>query len=147
MTRVPMGSPSTLPLQHGIGIGPLLAADPGEVRRADVQPVHRRRDDRREIRLQTREQLDAFALDSHRKRGARRPRRARSRTRSCRVEIDAAGRQRGLHDVDEGIRYDATLEGIGAVKLLKEGGAITAANASQICDGVGGGAGRQRARR
>ena len=39
---------------------------------------------------------------------------------------------------DEGIRYDATLEGIAAVKPLKEGGRITAANASQICDGASG---------
>ena len=41
-----------------------------------------------------------------------------------------------IHDRDEGIRYDATLESIGSVKLLKEGGVITAANASQICDGA-----------
>jgi acetyl-CoA C-acetyltransferase len=40
-----------------------------------------------------------------------------------------------VHDIDEGIRFDATLEGIGAVKLLKEGGVISAASASQICDG------------
>ena len=42
------------------------------------------------------------------------------------------------HDRDEGIRYDATLEGIGAVKLIREGGKISAANASQICDGASG---------
>jgi acetyl-CoA C-acetyltransferase len=41
-----------------------------------------------------------------------------------------------LHRTDEGIRFDATLEGIAGVKLLQEGGAITAANASQICDGA-----------
>jgi acetyl-CoA C-acetyltransferase len=43
-----------------------------------------------------------------------------------------------LHRVDEGIRFDASLEGIGSVKLLREGGVITAANASQICDGASG---------
>ena len=42
------------------------------------------------------------------------------------------------HVRDEGIRFDATLEAIGSVKLLKEGGVITAANASQICDGASG---------
>ena len=42
------------------------------------------------------------------------------------------------HRTDEGIRYDATLEGIASVKLLKEGGRISAANASQICDGASG---------
>ena len=40
--------------------------------------------------------------------------------------------------MDEGIRPDATLEGISSVKLLQEGGALTAASASQICDGASG---------
>ena len=39
-------------------------------------------------------------------------------------------------DKDEGIRYDATRETVGAVKTLRENGRITAANASQICDGA-----------
>jgi acetyl-CoA C-acetyltransferase len=43
-----------------------------------------------------------------------------------------------MHVRDEGIRYDATLESIGAVKPLQDGGKITAANASQICDGASG---------
>jgi acetyl-CoA C-acetyltransferase len=37
---------------------------------------------------------------------------------------------------DEGIRFDVTLEGIESVKLLAEGGAVTAATSSQICDGA-----------
>ena len=51
------------------------------------------------------------------------------------LPIDEAG---SLHKTDEGIRYDATLEAISAVKLLREGGKISAANASQICDGASG---------
>jgi acetyl-CoA C-acetyltransferase len=43
-----------------------------------------------------------------------------------------------MHVADEGIRMDATLEGIAGVKLLREGGYITAASASQICDGASG---------
>jgi len=43
-----------------------------------------------------------------------------------------------MHVADEGIRMDATLEGIRGVKLLREGGRITAASASQICDGASG---------
>ncbi len=43
-----------------------------------------------------------------------------------------------MHVADEGIRADATLEGIAGVKLLREGGRITAASASQICDGASG---------
>jgi acetyl-CoA C-acetyltransferase len=42
------------------------------------------------------------------------------------------------HDSDEGIRYDVSIEGIRGVKLLREGGAITAATSSQICDGASG---------
>lgn len=39
------------------------------------------------------------------------------------------------HTIDEGIRFDATLESIAGVKLLQEGGSLTAASSSQICDG------------
>jgi acetyl-CoA C-acetyltransferase len=39
-----------------------------------------------------------------------------------------------IHDIDEGIRFDASLERIQGVKLLQEGGIITAATSSQICD-------------
>jgi len=43
-----------------------------------------------------------------------------------------------MHVADEGIRTDATIEGIRGVKPLREGGRITAASASQICDGASG---------
>ena len=43
-----------------------------------------------------------------------------------------------MHTVDEGIRMDVTKAGIQGVKLLQEGGIVTAANASQICDGASG---------
>ncbi len=43
-----------------------------------------------------------------------------------------------MHTKDEGIRYEATFESIQGVKLLQEGGVISAANASQICDGATG---------
>jgi len=43
-----------------------------------------------------------------------------------------------LHTVDEGIRFDVNLEGIAGVKLIADGGRVTAATASQICDGASG---------
>ena len=43
-----------------------------------------------------------------------------------------------LHSLDEGIRGDVTLEGIKGVKLIQEGGRLTAATSSQICDGAAG---------
>jgi acetyl-CoA C-acetyltransferase len=80
------------------------------------------------------DQLDRFALASHEK--------AKAATEAgafeneiLALEIETPeGRQ--LHRADEGIRLDATLDGIASVKLLQEGGSITAANASQICDGA-----------
>lgn len=80
-----------------------------------------------------RDDLDQFALESHKK--------AIAATESgafgneiVAIEIETPeGKQ--LHLIDEGIRFDATNESISAVKLLQEGGSITAANASQICDG------------
>lgn len=49
------------------------------------------------------------------------------------VSIDVEG---APHIRDEGIRFDATLEAISAVSPLEPGGIITAANASQVCDGA-----------
>ena len=40
--------------------------------------------------------------------------------------------------MDEGIRFEASLEAMKAVKLLAEGGSLTAASSSQICDGASG---------
>ncbi len=42
------------------------------------------------------------------------------------------------HMVDEGIRFEATLEATRSVKLLAENGRLTAATSSQICDGASG---------
>jgi acetyl-CoA C-acetyltransferase len=81
-----------------------------------------------------RARLDAYALESHR--------RAKAATQAgafdaeiVPVEVTLPDGSTEIHRIDEGIRFDATLEGIGAVKLLKEDGVISAASASQICDG------------
>lgn len=79
-----------------------------------------------------RDQLDAFALESHRRAAAA------TQTGAFRDEIVPLAIDGGLQETDEGIRADASLEGIGSVKLLQEGGVISAANASQICDGAAG---------
>ncbi|HST35116.1 MAG TPA: acetyl-CoA C-acetyltransferase [Allosphingosinicella sp.] len=78
--------------------------------------------------------LDEYALRSHQ--------RSKAATEAgafndeiVAVEVALPDGSTEIHKVDEGIRFDATLEGIGAVKLLKEDGAISAASASQICDG------------
>jgi acetyl-CoA C-acetyltransferase len=78
----------------------------------------------------SRAMLDDYALRSHQRA------RAAIEAGAFKAEIVPVTLDDGaVHEVDEGIRFDATLEGIGAVKLLKEDGVISAASASQICDG------------
>lgn len=81
-----------------------------------------------------RDTLDAFALESHR-RGAAATMAGVFAREIVPLEIETADGTVS-HAKDEGIRYDASPETIGSVKLLREGGCITAANASQICDGA-----------
>ncbi|MCK9544927.1 MAG: acetyl-CoA C-acetyltransferase [Novosphingobium sp.] len=83
----------------------------------------------------SREMLDQFGLDSHLK--------AQAATKSgafdqeiVPVEIVTAEGNKEMHVVDEGIRWDASMEGMEKVKLLLEGGVITAATSSQITDGA-----------
>jgi acetyl-CoA C-acetyltransferase len=54
------------------------------------------------------------------------------------IEVVGPDGRRESHTTDEGIRFDVTLEGVKGVRLIKEGGRITAATASQICDGASG---------
>src|SRR5258707_11121573 len=81
-----------------------------------------------------RETLDRFALESHRRAAAATLNNAFQKEMVPVAVSTAEGTVN--HVRDEGIRYDASLESIGSVKLLKEGGVISAANASQICDGA-----------
>lgn len=82
----------------------------------------------------TREQLDEYALESHRRAAAATERGAfKDEIVGLMIETPEG---EICHVTDEGIRFDATFEGIHAVKLLQEGGVISAANASQICDGA-----------
>jgi acetyl-CoA C-acetyltransferase len=82
----------------------------------------------------SREQLDQYAYESHR-RAAEATERGDFRDEIVALEVETP-EGTVCHDRDEGIRWDATPESIGSVKLLKEGGVISAANASQICDGA-----------
>lgn len=127
MTRVPMGLPFTLPMQHGIGEGPFPKSIRDRFGVAMFSQFHGAQMIADKYGF-TREDLDAFALESHRK-AAR-----ATEAGAFAEEIVPLGE----HRADEGIRYDATLEGIASVKLLQESGTISAANASQICDGASG---------
>jgi acetyl-CoA C-acetyltransferase len=80
--------------------------------------------------------LDAYSLESHR-RAAAATQAGAFKDEIVPLEIGEPG-EKTLHTTDEGIRYDATLESIGAVRTLEPDGVITAANASQVCDGASG---------
>ncbi|MEJ7935546.1 acetyl-CoA C-acetyltransferase [Sphingobium sp. AN558] len=83
----------------------------------------------------TREDLDAFGLESHR--------RAIAATNSgafdaeiVPIAITLADGTADMHVKDEGIRWDASLESMATVKTVLDGGLITAATSSQITDGA-----------
>ena len=131
MTRVPMGSNFTLHQQAGIGEGPW----PQSIRdRYGVSGFSQF------VGAQmiadkygfTREAMDAFALDSHRKAAAA------IESGALTAEIVPVETADGLFAQDEGVRFDATMAGMASVKPLAEGGSITAANASQMTDGASG---------
>lgn len=136
MTRVPMGTPWTLHAKAGLGVGPFservqrrygvtgFSQFTGAQMIADKYGF-------------SRDDLDAFALDSHRRAAAATEAKAFERE-ILPVATEAADGTSTPHTRDEGIRYDATLQSIGSVKPLQEGGTISAANASQICDGSSG---------
>src|SRR3546814_12227336 len=78
--------------------------------------------------------MDQYSLASHRKATAATAAGAFEREILPIAITDAQG-DPAWHVADEGIRRDATIEAISSVRTLAEGGAITAANASQIADG------------
>ena len=137
MTRVPMFSPTVLAQKAGMG----NYQSPGINRRYDNVVFSQFMGAEMIAKKYgfSKDDLDEYALLSHRRAAAA------TAAGSFKDEIlpvavlDADGSPTGeMHAIDEGVRANATLEGIQSVKLLQEGGVITAANASQICDGATG---------
>ena len=137
MTRVPMGTPNTLPLKNGLGfyVSPLMQQRYPDVEFSQFTGAEMIA---RNYGIEKME-LDAYALRSHRS--------AIAATKAGLFDKEIVpvaarmsdGTEPGdMHTTDEGIRYDATLESIAGVKLIAEGGRCTAATASQICDGASG---------
>jgi acetyl-CoA C-acetyltransferase len=137
MTRVPMGATSELPKKNGMGFymseeiqnrfgsAPFSQFTGAEmlVKKYDL----------------SKDSLDQFALRSHQL--------AVSATEAglfqdeivpLRMKTATGETTDEIHNIDEGIRFDATIEGIAGVKQIMEGGKLTAATASQICDGASG---------
>jgi acetyl-CoA C-acetyltransferase len=133
MTRVPMGLSASLPAKNGFGFyksGRIEARYPGiqfsQFLGAEMMA--------KKYNI-TKEELDRYAYDSHQK--------AIAATQSgafdgeiVPLEITLPDGSSETHKVDEGIRFDVSLDGIRNVKLLAEDGRVTAATSSQICDGA-----------
>ncbi len=132
MTRVPMLSSSSVFKQQGLGdfVSPGMNENyPGYVfsQFVGAEMVA-------EKHGFSKDQMDHFALESHRRAKAATEAGAFDREIVPIMVETAEGMVE--HKVDEGIRFDATLEGIASVKLLIEGGKISAATSSQMCDGA-----------
>ena len=136
MTRVPMGTPIFLPLQAGIGIGPWPQSIKDRYGVTEFSQFTGAEMIARDYHF-ARADLDAFALDSHRKAAAATDAHAFDREL---VVVDGLDKEGNIvrHDRDEGIRRDASLDALGQLRTIAPGGTVTAGNASQICDGASG---------
>ncbi|MET0334437.1 MAG: acetyl-CoA C-acetyltransferase [Rhizobacter sp.] len=137
MSRVPMGLPMTLPQQHGFGtyVSPQMherydGAAFSQFLGAEAMAVKYGFE---------KEALDAYALQSH-QRAAKALQAGAFDDEIVPVALRTkeGGDTGEQHAQDEGIRLDASLDGIRNVKLIQPGGRLSAASASQICDGASG---------
>jgi acetyl-CoA C-acetyltransferase len=137
MSRVPIGSANSVAVKSGMG-GYMSPGIDARYNNTEFSQFAGAEMIAKKYGL-SREQLDEFAFQSHQ--------RAIEATRANRfaaeiVPVAVCGPNRllssELHTEDEGIRFDVSLDGIRGVKLLQEGGRITAATSSQICDGATG---------
>ena len=83
----------------------------------------------------SREELDAFGLLSH-QRAAAATKNGYFNNEIVPLNIELEDGSKDVHTVDEGIRFESTLEGMQSLNTLREGGVITAGTASQISDGA-----------
>lgn len=83
----------------------------------------------------TREQLDEFGYQSHMKAAAA-TEAGRFREEILPIELTTDDGRVIVHDADEGIRPNASLEAMKTLEPLAPGGLITAGSASQISDGA-----------
>jgi acetyl-CoA C-acetyltransferase len=135
MTRVPMGLSSSLPAKNGFGHykspnieqrypNIVFSQFTGAEMMAEKYGL-------------SRDELDEYAYGSH-QRAIAATQGGRFKDEIIPVAVTRPDGTPDVHSVDEGIRFDVSLEGIRGVKLIAENGKLTAASASQICDGASG---------
>jgi acetyl-CoA C-acetyltransferase len=137
MTRVPMFSPSALAQKANLGTYMSAGID-SRYPNVEFSQFSGAEMIARKYAL-TKEALDEYAYQSH-VRAMEASKSGLFNEEIVPVDVRPADGSRpgDKHIVDEGIRFDVSLHGIAGVKLLAEGGRITAANASQVCDGASG---------
>lgn len=134
MTRVPLGFAHTLPLEHGYG----EYFSPGMRAKFPIKAFSQF--EGAEVIAQkhglSKLELDTFSFESQQK-AAQATKAGRFNAEILPLTITLADGSQAVHDIDEGIRFDATLEATQGVKLINpNGGLLSAAGASQISDGA-----------
>jgi acetyl-CoA C-acetyltransferase len=135
MTRVPMGLASSLPAKNGFGHykSPNIEKHYPNIMFSQFTGA--------EMMAQkyglSKDELDEYSYHSH-QRAIAATQAGRFKDEIVPVEITRADGAKDTHHIDEGIRFDVSLDGIKGVKLIAENGKLTAASASQICDGASG---------
>jgi acetyl-CoA C-acetyltransferase len=135
MTRVPMGTPSVLAAKAGLGHykspnieqrypNIVFSQFTGAEMMAEKYGL-------------SKDELDEYSYNSH-QRAIAATQAGRFKDEIVPVKITRADGTTDTHNIDEGIRFDVSLDGIKGVKLIAENGKLTAASASQICDGASG---------
>jgi acetyl-CoA C-acetyltransferase len=135
MTRVPMGLASQLPAKNGFGHykSPNIESRYPNIVFSQFTGAEMMA----EKYGLSKDDLDEYSYNSH-QRAIAATQAGHFKSEIVPVEIRRADGSTDTHTVDEGIRFDASLDGIKGVKLIAENGKLTAASASQICDGASG---------
>jgi acetyl-CoA C-acetyltransferase len=135
MTRVPMGLASQLPAKNGFG----HYKSPGiEKKYPNIMfSQFTGAEMMAEKYGLSKDDLDTYSYNSH-QRAIAATQAGRFKDEIVSLQITRADGSTDTHNIDEGIRFDASLDGIRGVKLIAENGKHTAASASQICDGASG---------
>ncbi len=135
MTRVPIGTSAALPYKAGMGF---YVSENMKKRYPDVQFSQFAGAEMVAKKYELdKASLDQYAFESHQNAIAATQAGA-FKDEILPIEVTLEDGSTEMHTVDEGIRFEASLEGIQEVKLLADDGMITAATSSQICDGASG---------
>ncbi|MCW8195917.1 acetyl-CoA C-acyltransferase [Proteobacteria bacterium 005FR1] len=133
MSKVAIGSNVTDGLEHGRGV------PKGERLEERYPGIQFSQFDGAEMLAEkyniSREELDEFGVLSH-QRAAKATKEGYFEREILPITVNHPELGEIVHDTDEGIRFDASIEAMRGLNTLREGGVLTAGTASQISDGA-----------